>query len=115
MSSPNEYREVKLANGELVDRIKNYTQKDWITVCKRLGLHVPEGAGKGSHCAVYKSADCPPEDSSCCIATIPQTLYPNIQRDYVKKIVFYGQQSGKYTEAEFWSAVGIKVKKPKKK
>ena len=113
MSFPSSYREVRLAHGKLVDRIKNLTQRDWVRVCEKLGLYVPVGAGKGSHCAVYKDSSCPPEDSSCLVVTIPHTLYPNIQRDMVKKIVSYGLQGDKYTEEEVWTALGVKVKKAK--
>lgn len=115
MPSLSSYREVKLANGELVDRIKNLTQTEWMRVCEKLGLYVCPAFGKGSHCAVYKDNVCRPEDSTCCVVTLPSNIYPNFQRDLVKKVIFFGLQSEKYTEAEFWSAVGIKVKKPKKK
>lgn len=115
MSSISSYREVRLANGELVDRIKNLTQKEWMRVCEKLGLYVRPTFGKGSHCVVYKDNVCPPEDSSCCVVTLPYNIYPNFQRDLVKKVLFYGQQSGKYTEADVWAALGITVRKPKKK
>ncbi len=110
MSSPSSYREVKLAHGELVDRIKNLTQKEWMRVCEKLGLYVRPASGKGSHCAVYKDNVCLPEDSSCCVVTLPYNIYPNFQRDLVKKVIFYGLQSGKYREEDFWGAVGVKFK-----
>ncbi|KKU50168.1 MAG: hypothetical protein UX71_C0002G0139 [Parcubacteria group bacterium GW2011_GWA1_47_10] len=108
MSSPNLHSSIKLAEGKLVDRIKGCTQKDWIKACERLGLCVLPNAGRGSHCAVYKDNTCPPEDSSCCVVTIPQNVYPNFQRDLVKKVVAYGLASGKYTEGDVWKALGVK-------
>jgi len=101
----NSYREVKLENGERVNQIKNLTQKEWMIVCERLGLHVVAASGKGSHCAVYKSSTCSPTDVSCCVVTIPCKVFPNFQRDLVKKIIFYGINSDLYTEEDFWNAV----------
>jgi hypothetical protein len=108
MSLPDSYSSIKLSDGELVNRIKGCNQSDWMKACERLGLYVLPGAGKGSHCAVYKDNVCPPEDSSCCVVTIPRNTYPNFQRDLVKKVVFYGQRSGKYTEEDVWKALGVK-------
>ena len=88
MPYPNHYQAVKLEHGERVNQVKNLTQKDWIRICKKLGLYVSVGNGKGSHCAVYKSNTCPPEDSTCCILTIPCNIYPNFQRDMIKKIIY---------------------------
>ena len=107
MFSPSSYREVKLVNGEKVNQIKNKNQKDWETACERLGLYVVPSFGKGSHCAVYKDSVCPPEDSSCCVVTIPRNIYPEFQRDLVKKVLFYGLTSGKYTEQDLWEALGV--------
>lgn len=103
------YNEVKLENGKLVDRIKNHSQKDWITACERLGLFVVPALGKGSHCAVYKNKECPPEDSSCCVLTIPKTIYPNCQRDFFKKVLLFGKNSNNYTEEDIWKALDIKI------
>lgn len=107
-SLPNSHSEIKLEEGELVNRIKGFDQKDWIKACARLGLCVLPAFGRGSHCAVYKDNVCPPEDSSCCVVTLPSNIYPNFQRDLVKKIVLYGIQSGKYTEKDVWKALGVK-------
>jgi hypothetical protein len=107
MSSPDPYRQVKLKKGHLVNQVKNLSQSDWVMACRKLGLYVPEGYGKGSHCAVYKNESCPPEDSSCCIVTLPRKIYPNFQRDLIKKIVYYGIQSGAYTEDKFWEVLGV--------
>ncbi len=107
MSSPSAYREVKLKKGHLVNQVKNLSQQDWITVCRKLGLYIPEGYGKGSHCAVYKNASCPPEDSSCCVVTLPRNIYPNFQRDLIKKILYHGMQAGTYTEDDLWKVLGV--------
>ena len=81
MPSPSSYREVKLAHGELVDRIKNLTQKEWVRVCEKLGLYVCPAFGKGSHFAVYKDNVCLPEDSSCCVVTLPVNIYSNFFKE----------------------------------
>lgn len=108
MSSPNEHSDVKLERGQLVDRIKNLSQKEWMRACERLGLCVRPEAGKGGHCAVYKDEVWPPESPASCITTLPNSLYPNIQRNLVKKVVGYGRSSGKYTEDDVWTALKIK-------
>jgi hypothetical protein len=108
MSSPNNFSEVRLERGDLVDRIKNYTQRDWVAACKRLGLYVRTDAGKGAHCAVYKDDIWPPINSSSCILTLPPTMYPNIQRNQLKKIVGYGLESNKYEEKDVWKALKVK-------
>ena len=108
MSSPRSHSEIKLTDGKLVDSIKNYNQQDWIAACRKLGLYVVPALGKGSHCAVYKDNVCPPEDSQCCVVTLPRNIYPNFQRDLVKKVLLYGIQSGKYTEKDIWKALGVK-------
>lgn len=107
-STPESHSGVRLAKGKLVDRIKNYGQKEWINACERLGLHVDTASGRGSHCAVYKNATCNPQDRSCCVVTIPKNVYPNFQRDMVKKLVLHGVQSGKYTEDDVWNALQVK-------
>lgn len=101
--------EVKLKYGSLGVKIKNLTQKDWVKVSKKLGLFVPDGGGNGSHVAVYKSKECPVYDSECLVVTIAKKLFPEIQRDMVKKLVLEGIQSGNYTEEDVWGALGIKV------
>jgi hypothetical protein len=108
MSSPKSSSEVKLAEGKLVDSIKNYNQQDWMKACERLGLYVAPALGKGSHCAVYKDNVCPPENSQGCVVLLPRNMYPNFQRDLVKKVVLYGIQSGKYNEKDVWKALGVK-------
>lgn len=108
MSSPDSYREIKLKRGHLVNQVKNLTQEEWIRACVKLGLCVPEGAGKGSHCAVYKDNVCPHEESSCCVVTLPRNIYPNFQRDLIKKLLFYGISSGKYGEDDLWKILKVK-------
>jgi hypothetical protein len=76
--------------------------------CRKLGLHVPDGYGKGSHQAVYKSSDCSPEDSSCCVVTLPKNIYPNFQRDLIKKVLLYGITEGKFTEEDLWKVFGVR-------
>lgn len=110
MSSINSYKEVKLANGELVDRIKNLNQSDWIKICTKLGLYVSVGNGKGSHCAVYKDSICSPGDATSCVVTLPCHIFSNFQRDLIKKIIFYGIKNSKYTEEDVWIAIGVKKK-----
>jgi ferredoxin-like protein FixX len=110
MQSPSCYQEVKLENGHLVNQIKGHDQKDWMTACERLGLNVLTTQGKGSHVAVYKDKTCQPQDRSCCVVTLPTKIYPNFQRDLVKKVVFHGIESKKYTEDEVWVALGVKKK-----
>ena len=108
MFLPKSYKEIKLVHGGRIDQIKNFDQQKWMNICERLELFVVPAKGKGSHCAVYKSKDCPSENSECCVLTIVRNIYPNIQRDLAKKLVFYGIQSGKYTEDDFWIAAGFK-------
>lgn len=107
MPSPRDYREVRLERGQLVNQIKGHGQRDWMKACEKLGLCVVPASGRGSHCAVYKNNVCPPEDSSCCVVTIPTNLYPNFQRDLVKKVLLYGLQSGRYDEDDLWRALGV--------
>lgn len=101
------YRSVKLEHGERIDQIKNLTQQQWATACTKLGLFVSRSNGKGSHIAVYKSATCLPSDSTSLVLTITQNIYPNIQRDFVKKVVGYGISSGLYAEGDVWAALGV--------
>jgi|GEM_PF-2442390 hypothetical protein len=107
MPSVNDYREIKLVNGEFVNKIKNTTQKEWMKACEKLGLRVFPAHGKGSHCAVYKDSLCLPSNSDCCVVTIPGNIYANFQRDLVKKILFHGIQSGKYSENDIWRALSV--------
>lgn len=107
MSSLEEYRSVKLDRGDLVDQIKNLTQEQWIVACRRIGLSVRIESGRGSHAAVYQSDDCPSERSECLVTTLQHTMYPNLQRSIMKRVVFYGKQSGRYTEDDVWKALGM--------
>jgi len=107
-SSPKSYQEVKIKNGQLIDNIKNHKQSDWKMACEKLGLNVRHDYGAGSHCAVYKPGDCPPEKRDCCILTIPSNVYRQIQRNFFKKVLLYGLQSGDYTEDDIWEALGVK-------
>ena len=107
MSSPDAYREVRLKKGHLVNQVKNLSQQDWITVCRKLGLFVLNDYGKGSHCAVYKSEKCPPEDSSCCVVTLPRNIYPNFQRDLIKTILYHGIQTGAFSEDDLWKVLNV--------
>lgn len=103
------YREVRIEKGNLIDRIKNYRQEEWMKACDRLGLFVREDAGVGSHAAVYKE-DCPPcDDRTCCVVTLIRGMHPGIQRDIFKKVLAYGLNSGKYSEDDIWKALKIKV------
>ena len=111
-SVPSSHRDIDLERGKLVDQIKNKKQKDWKVVCERLGLHVSVSNGKGSHIAAYKAVDCLPEDKTCIVLTMPSSIYPNFQRDLLKKLVFYGVVSGIYTEDDVWRAFGFKIKSP---
>lgn len=102
------YRLVKIGRGHLVDRIKNKNQSDWIKVCERLDIIVSTEYGSGSHAVAYKD-NCPPEDRTCCIVTLPTHMHADIQRDIFKKILAYGLESKKYSEDDIWDALGIKV------
>lgn len=108
MPSLEDYRAVKLESGELVNQIKNFTQDEWVFACRRLGLSVRTDRGKDSHIAVYRSDDCLSENSECLVVTLQGNMYPNLQRGIVKRIVFYGIQSGKYTEDAVWEALKVK-------
>ncbi|MDP3958151.1 MAG: hypothetical protein Q8Q36_01640 [bacterium] len=102
------YRSVKPEQKNRVAQLKNLTQSDWIKACKKLGLYVSVGNGKGSHVAVYKSADCSVSDSSCLVLTIVKDCYPNIQLAHFKKILAYGLATSLYNEDTIWDALGIK-------
>lgn len=106
MQEWDKYRQTKINRGELVDRIKNKTQKDWVKVCEKLNVIVRNDFGKGSHVAAFKN-DCPFEDRKCCIVTIQKDLHSEIQRDIFKKILTYGLESGLYTEDDIWKALGV--------
>lgn len=97
---------VRLEHGHLTATIKNLTQSDWVKACERLGLWVPDGAGKGSHRCAYKEENCDRTDSRMLVATIQKHMTPNIQTDKLKQIVAYGLQSKKYSEKEVWKALG---------
>ncbi len=109
MSSIKSYKEIKLENGEWINRIKGLNQSDWVKACEKIGLYIPDGYGKGSHVAVYKDNKCMPQDVSCCVVTIPRNIYPNFQRDLFKKVLFYGIVNNKFSEKELWEALGLKI------
>lgn len=108
ISSPSE---IKLEYGSLGVRIKNLTQKDWVKACKKLELVVPDGAGAGSHAAVYKIKATSPYKSEDLVLTIVKKPYAQIQVNMFKKLVLNGIQSGKYKEKDVWEALGVKVPK----
>ena len=107
MSLPSSYHEVKLVRGHLVNQIKNLDQKGWMKACQKLGLYVAPDSGRGSHCAIYESNVCPPENSDCCVVTLPRNIYPNFQRDLLKKVVYFGIKTSRYDEDAVWKALGI--------
>lgn len=109
MSLPNRHSDIQLQHGHLVERIKNCSQRDWITACERLGLFPRPDAGRGSHCAVYATPDWPPQDSAACVLTIARNLYPQIQRAMVKRLVAFGLESGAYAETDVWAALNVKM------
>jgi len=108
MQEWDKYRETKIVRGDLIDRIKNYKQKDWIKALKKLGVIVSTKYGKGHHAVAYKDG-CPPDDKRCVIATLAD-LHSEIQRDIFKKVLTYGLENGRYNESDVWKALGIKVK-----
>jgi len=59
-------------------------------------------------CAVYKSETCPPEDSSCCVVTLPRNIYPNFQRDLIKKILYHGILTATFTEDDLWDVLAVR-------
>jgi hypothetical protein len=97
----------KLSSPQRLKPLGNLLQKDWIKSCKKLGLHVPSGAGKGSHQAVYKSEDCPPHDSSCLILTIPKKLHNQMQKKQLKMLISYGDVSGRFGEEDVLRSLGL--------
>ena len=109
MAIPKLSSEVKLKFGILGVRIKNVTQKDWVKACKKLGLVVPDGAGAGSHAAVYKTKATSPYKSEDLVLTIVKKPYAQIQVNMVKKLVLNGIQSGNYEEKDVWEALGVKI------
>lgn len=106
MHDRDRYRSTKLLRGELVDQIKNKSQKDWIKVCNKLGVTVSTEYGSGSHAAAYKD-NCSPSRQECCIVTFINGTNQNIQRDLFKKLLTYGLSTGKYTEDDMWRALGV--------
>ena len=106
MQEWDKYRETKIERGDLIDQIKNKTQKDWIKVCEKLKIKVSTNFGRGSHAAAYKD-DCPPEDRKCCIVTLPKNMHSNIQRDTFKKILTHGKNTNLYNEDDIWKALEI--------
>src|ERR1035437_10742370 len=104
MQEWDKYKSTKIKRGELVSRIKNKNQSDWIKACEKLNIIISTEYGKGSHAVAYKD-NCPREDRRCCIATIPRDLHSEIQRDIFKKILTYGEESGKHNEDDIWVAL----------
>ena len=107
MQEWDKYRQVKIRRGDLVSRIKNKKQADWIKVCDRLGIIVSTEYGNGSHAVAYKD-NCPPEDRKCCISTLTYHMYAEMQSSIFKKFLAYGLESGKYNEDDIWRALGVK-------
>lgn len=99
---------VKLQHSNLLNRIKNLTQNDWIKACKRLGLDVDKTKGRGSHCCVYEPNCKTKNTSEYLIATIQRNLYPQIQTKILKRVVCYGIESAKYTEQDVWLVLKVK-------
>ena len=96
---------VKLKHGKLTPRLKQLRQKDWIKACKKLGIWIPSGGGKGSHVCGYREEDCDRSNSEMLVITIQKHLTPNIQTDKFKQLVAYGKQTGSYTEEDVWKAL----------
>ena len=110
MQESDKYRQTKITRGDLISRIKNYKQGDWIKALNRLDVVVRTDYDRGSHAVVYKHG-CSPDDSRCLITTIKKDLHSEIQRDLFKKILAYGLETGRYDENDIWKALGIKIKK----
>ena len=102
------YKTTKIKRGNLIPRLNNKTQKDWLKACERLGVIVSTESGRGSHAAVYKD-DCPPENSECCILTIKKNPHNQMQSSCFKKLLHYGIESKKYNEDDLWKALKIKI------
>jgi hypothetical protein len=105
--NPDGWRSVRLQRGELIDRIKNATSDDWARVCRRIGLYVREDFGRGSHAVVYLNDTCLPSERECLVLTIPTRLYPEIQRDNFKKVLYRGVLSGTFSEDDMWRQFGF--------
>ena len=111
MQEWDKYRLVKITRGDLIDQIKNCSEKDWIKALNRLDVIVSTEYGRGHHAVAFKD-NCPPTDNRCVIATLVN-IQPNIQRDIFKKVLTYGLESKKYNEDDIWNALGVKIKRPR--
>ena len=100
---------IKIERGHLTAQIKNLKQKDWEGACKKLGIWIAEGGGKGSHVCGYKEEGCDRSDNSMLVITIQKHLTPNIQTDKLKQLLAWGKESGAYTEDDVWKALGVKI------
>lgn len=102
--NPDGWRNVKFERKELLGTLKNVSVHDWSVACTRLGLHVRTDCGRGSHAVAYRDEQSDPANRESLVLTIASNIYPEIQKDYLKKVLYYGQVSGKYNEDDVWCA-----------
>ena len=102
------YKTIEIKRKDLIVRLNDKTQDNWIKACERLEIDIRTDFGRGSHVVAYKD-DCPPENSECCIMTMKRKPHNQIQKDSFKKLLHYGIESGKYTEEDMWKAFKIKA------
>jgi len=92
---------------DLLPRVKNLKQSDWVKVCTKLGIWIAPGGGKGSHVCGYRFENCERTIHNLVITLQQNNLHPHIQYEYVKKLIAFGKESGQYTEDEVWRALKI--------
>lgn len=97
----------KIERPDLLPRVKNFKQSDWIKACKKLGIWIAPGGGKGSHVCGYRIENGERTISNLVITLQQNNLHPHIQYDYVKKLITYGRESGAYTENDVWRVLKI--------
>lgn len=98
---------LKIKRIDLLPRIKNLTQEDWIKASTKLNIWIAKGGGKGSHVAGYSSIDCPRTIDNLVITIQKNNLHPAIHKDYLKKLIEFGINSNTYTEDDVWKALKI--------
>lgn len=105
--SRKDYQSVEIEHTDLLPRIKNLTQKDWIKAATKLGIWIAPGGGKGSHVAGYVSVDCKRTIDNLVITLQKNNLHPAIQKDYLKKLIAFGLEDDKYSEDKVWKALKL--------
>lgn len=108
MAGDNDELNVKILLVHHIPRTKSLVQKEWIKACEKLNIWVPEGGGKGSHACGYSEINCDRADSNNLVITIQKNnLNPIIQIKLFKKLLAFGNRTGKFTEEDIWKALKI--------